>query len=187
MFIETIKQAASANGMILEKVNVKEPEEKIVLKIVADHNDCDYEEKFTTIKIVKDDEDLDHFFKVINVLKKLVQAKRYEEGKNNWHISELYSSLTEEDLTILHSYDLKHNNYTEAEFNVSDIEEYSIMDGSEWANEGISTIRDWFPSNDDFEHDDNSEHINANHSLIEISMQYHDGLGNILNIVTKEN
>ena len=39
MFIETIKQAASANGMILEKVNVKEPEEKIVLKIVADHND----------------------------------------------------------------------------------------------------------------------------------------------------
>lgn len=172
---------ATTNGFVFKKPIDPVLEEKIVLKIVADHNDGDYITEFTNINVNKIN--LDLFFKVIKVMLKLVQADVYSGNETSWHIIDLYNKLTEEDIKTLHAFDKSrlpenHEIYSDNIKDINDLEEYSLMDLSPWAD--YSAIRDWFPC-PDWDSED-SDHIKSNHSLISVTMQYHDGKGNILNI-----
>lgn len=173
MINQKLLNPATANGFVFKKPIDPVMGEKIVLKIVADHNDADYLTSFTDIDITKIN--LDSFFKVIRVMLKLVQAKVYRGNEKSWHIIDLYNKLTEQDIKTLYNFDME---MLEEGGDRCEIDEYSIMDLCSWGGE--STIRSWFPY-PDWDSED-SDHINSNHSLISVTMQYHDGEGNIFNI-----
>lgn len=179
MFNEKVFNPATVNGFVFKRPIDPVLAEKIVLRIVADHNDGDYLTKFTDIDVNKID--LDLFFKAINVMKKLVQANTYHGNEKSWHITDLYSKLTEDDIKALYDFDMSLLPDDHDEF-ANDIDEYSIMDLASW--DDYSTIRDWFPY-PEWDSDD-SDHIKSNHSLISITMQYHDGNGNIFNIENQD-
>lgn len=169
-----IEKIVNENGFSFKKIPTKNIQEKFVLKITADPNDCDLitEETVFAAKYFNESS-LKVFLDVVNVLLKLKTPKN-----SHTHISYLWNTLTEEDIAILYQYDLSKVS-DGVDFDIHDIEEYSIFDCCAWEHE--SEIRTWFP-NDEYWME-NSDLIRDCHTLHSVELFYHDSFGNIIEII----
>lgn len=178
-----IEKIVNENGFVFKNKTSETYKEKFVLKITADENDADNLTETTEFLLEKFTESsLENFLNVIKVLLKLVNPRilvRNSYYKNS-RITEMMHTLTEEDIQILYQYDFsKINPKDDFDFDIHDIEEYSIFDRCSWT--GDSTIRAWFPSGD-FDQND-SEFVNNCHTLNGVELFYHDAEGNIVEIL----